>query len=63
MAAERCPATKDGQQCVLPAGHSEQHQAPADPGWAPAATAPLLRHRNLHNLSLPHRGRSTGLGW
>lgn len=39
----RCTATKDGLQCVLPAGHAEPHQAPiADPGWVvpPSPIAP-----------------------
>ena len=40
MATERCPATKDGLQCVLVVGHTEQHRLPPDPGWAAPAAAP-----------------------
>lgn len=37
MAAERCPETQDGVQCILEAGHSAQHRT----GWdEPAVQAP-----------------------
>ena len=39
LTTERCPAIKDGLQCVLAVGHTEPHQLPADPGWAPAAAS------------------------
>lgn len=41
MAADRCPAIKDGLQCVLLTGHTEPHQLPADPGWAESVAYPM----------------------
>jgi hypothetical protein len=46
-APQRCSAVKDGQQCVLAAGHTEPHQLQADPGWAapaaPTVSAPVAQ--------------------
>ena len=47
MAIERCPATKDGQQCVLTAGHTQPHELPADPGWALPTAAPVPGSKSL----------------
>ena len=42
MAADRCPEIKDGLQCVLPVGHTEPHQLPADSGWGGPAPIPSI---------------------
>ena len=66
MATERCPAIKDGQQCVLQVGHAEQHQLAADPGWAIPASAPVAVAGSPAQPAAPKkgvgRGRMLGLG-